>query len=39
MPWTPQTLSVDVDIMNVLQQLPVEAIVEYLQLLGYEVQK
>jgi len=39
MPWTPQTISVEVDIDDVLSQLPKEAIVEYLESLGYEVKK
>lgn len=39
MPWTTQTLTVDVEIMDVLERLPIEAIIEYLQTLGYEVTK
>lgn len=39
MPWTSQTITVDADVMEILQQLPEEAIVEYLQSLGYEVNK
>lgn len=39
MPWSPQTISIDVDVMDTLASLPEEAIVEYLQSLGYEVTK
>ena len=39
MSWTPQPITVDADIMDVLQQLPLEAIVEYLESLGYQVNK
>jgi hypothetical protein len=39
MPWTSQPITVDTDVMEILQQLPEEAIVEYLQSLGYEVNK
>jgi|694.fasta_scaffold11211_21 hypothetical protein len=39
MPWTSQPITVDADVMEILQQLPEEAIVEYLQSLGYEVNK
>lgn len=39
MPWSPQTLTIDVEVMDVLSKLPEEAIVEYLQSLGYEVKK
>lgn len=39
MSWTPQPITVDADIMDVLQQLPLEAIVEYLESLGYQVSK
>lgn len=37
MAWTPQTISVDVDINTVLEQLPLEAVIEYLESLGYKV--
>lgn len=37
MPWTQQTITVDVEIFDVLQQLPLEAIIEYLESLGYQV--
>lgn len=39
MPWTPQAITLEVDINEVLSQLPKEAIVEYLESLGYEVKK
>lgn len=39
MPWTNQQLNVEVDILDVLKQLPEEAIVEYLESIGYEVKK
>lgn len=39
MPWTSQTISMEVDIDDVLAQLPEEAIVEYLKSMGYEVKK
>lgn len=37
MPWTPQTITVDVDIITILEQLPLEAVIEYLESLGYKV--
>jgi hypothetical protein len=39
MPWTSQTITLDVDVIEILKKLPEEAIVEYLQSLGYEVNK
>lgn len=39
MPWTPQAISLEIEIMDVLRQLPVEAVIEYLKSLGYNVQK
>lgn len=39
MPWSPQTVSVDVNIMKVLEQLPTEAVIEYLESLGYKIEK
>ena len=39
MPWSPQTLTIDVEVMDVLSKLPEEAIVEYLQSRGYKVTK
>jgi hypothetical protein len=39
MPWTPQVISLEIEIMDVLRQLPVEAVIEYLKSLGYNVQK
>lgn len=39
MPWTPQTITVDVDINTMLEQLPLEAVIEYLESLGYQITK
>lgn len=39
MPWSPQTITLDVEILELLKQLPEEAVVEYLESLGYEVKK
>jgi hypothetical protein len=39
MPWTSQTVTFDVDVIEILKQLPEEAMVEYLESLGYQVNK
>lgn len=39
MPWTTQQISIEADILDVLRQLPEEAIIEYLESLDYEVKK
>jgi len=39
MPWTSQTITLDVDVIEILKKLPEEAIVEYLESLGYQVNK
>lgn len=39
MPWTTQPITVDIDPIDVLEQIPEEAIIEYMQSLGYQVTK
>lgn len=37
MPWTDQTLNVTVDVLEILEQIPTEAIIDYLRTLGYNI--
>jgi len=39
MPWTTHEVTINADILELLEQLPEEAIIEYLVSLGYEVSK
>jgi hypothetical protein len=39
MPWTTHEVRIKADILELLEQLPEEAIIEYLVSLGYEVSK
>lgn len=37
--WTPQQIELEIDIFHVLSQLSEEAIVDYLESIGYNVEK